>query len=141
MVIANEPSSTKECLIFEEIPSSPANVRKFRRSAYLEPGKRYQHPGLTDDYPKLHLEDKIFGITDKSSRDGAADLLHQPKMTELQRISNLKAEKVYKHTLREPLGRIPDRKFQLPSKFTEGIVAIMFYLHFVFMSVHIVQRS
>lgn len=111
---------TRECLSFDERPSTPPHLRKFRRSAYLEPGQRFTHPGIKDDMPKLHLEEKIFGITNQMSRESAADLIHQPKLSDLQRMNLLKSEKIYKHTQREPLGHSPDRKVALPHKFAEG---------------------
>ncbi|RYH27211.1 hypothetical protein EON65_13800 [archaeon] len=110
--------SVRLCLNFEERPSTPPELRKFRRSAYLDPGKRFQHPGVADDYPQMRLEEKIFGMADKPSRDGAADLISHPKKTDLQRMQLLKSEKIYKHTQREPLGHSPDRKMTLPLKFT-----------------------
>jgi hypothetical protein len=111
---------TKACLQFEERASTPPQLRKYRRSAYLEPGQRFQHPGIKDDLTKLQLDDKIFGITDRSANYGTADLIHQPKMSELERMNKLKSEKIYKYNIREPLGRSPDRRMTLPSKFTEG---------------------
>lgn len=111
---------TKQCLSFEERAATPPHMRKFRRSAYLEPGQRFQHPGIKDDLPGLHLDEKVFGIAEKASRDGAADLIHQPKMNELERMNLIKSERIYKHTIREPLGRSPDKKVSLPPRFSEG---------------------
>lgn len=68
----------------------------------------------------MNLDEKIYGITDALTKHGAADLLSQPRLTELQRINQMKDEKIYRRLSREPLGRIPDRNYQLPSKFTEG---------------------
>lgn len=111
---------TRQCLSFDERSSTPPHLRKYRRSAYLEPGQRFQHPGIKDDLPKLHLDDKIFGVTNQLSRESAAGLIHQPKQTELQRMNLIKAEKIYKHANREPLGHSPDRKVTIPRKFVEG---------------------
>lgn len=113
--------TAKGCLYYEERSTTPPEIRKFRRSTNLEPGRRFQHHGLVDDYQNLALDDKVFGITDAFSKHGAAELINQPKLTELQRINNIKAEKVYRQQNKEPLGRIPDRIDKLPSKFTEGI--------------------
>lgn len=111
---------TKQCLIFEERSSTPPQMRKFRRSAYLDPGQRFQHPGIKDDLPGLHLDEKIFGITEDGRRDGAGDLIHQHKLSDLERMNLIKSEKIYYHTQREPLARSPDRKVALPLKFTQG---------------------
>lgn len=126
---------TRQCLIFDDRASTPPHVRKFRRSTYLEPGKRYQHHGVADDYPQLNLGGKIFGVTESHFRDGAADLIRPPPMSELARMNMIKSEKIYKHTMREPLGRSPERTDHLPSKFTEGTVAlcfVTFVAYFVF---------
>ena len=112
--------TTKACLKFEERAETPPHIRKYRRSAYLEPGKRFQHHGVANDYPEMHLDEKIYGVTEAMSRDSAADLIHQPTPTELQRMNRIKAEAQYKHVQREPLGHSPDRKIIMPSKFTEG---------------------
>lgn len=119
---------TRQCLNFDDRSSTPPHVRKFRRSAHLEPGKRYQHPGVVDDYPKLHLEDKIFGITDQASRDGASDLINLGKPTEFDRLTQVKAERLYKSTAREPLGRTAERNVVLPTKFTESKIDASYFL-------------
>lgn len=106
--------------MFEERPTTPPEVRKYRRSTNLEPGRRFQHHGMVDDYRQMNLDDKIYGITDSTSKHGAADLINHSRDTELQRVNNIKAEKVYRHLNREPLGRQADKNYQLPLKFTEG---------------------
>ena len=113
--------TAKECLKFDERPSTPPEIRKFRRSTNLEPGHRFQHPGLADDYPTMNLDNRIYGVKERPDRVTASDLINQPKISELQRMSNIKAEKIYKHQNREPLGHSPDRKIKLPPKFTEGL--------------------
>ena len=120
---------TRQCLTFEDRSSTPPHVRKFRRSTYLEPGKRYQHYGLVDDLPQLDLDNKIYGVVDEPTRDGAADLIHHPTKTELQRMNLQKSERTYKTVMREPLGHSPERNYQLPSKFTEGLATCFSVLH------------
>lgn len=120
---------TRQCLTFEDRSSTPPHVRKFRRSTYLEPGKRYQHYGLVDDLPQLDLDNKIYGVVDEPTRDGAADLIHHPTKTELQRMNLQKSERTYKTVMREPLGHSPERHYQLPSKFTEGLATSFSVLH------------
>jgi len=110
---------TKGCLTFDERPQTPPEVRKYRRSTNLEPGKRFQHYGLADDYNAMDLKDKIYGKTDKEVPTSAHDLLSHPKPSELDRMTMIRAESKYKTNKREPLGRVPDRGIILPSKFTE----------------------
>ena len=43
--------SVRYCMTFEERPPTPDDIKKYRRSANLAPGKRYVHP-------KLNAEDK-----------------------------------------------------------------------------------
>ncbi len=114
--------TARECLTFEARPSTPPEIRKYRRSTNLEPGKRFQHHGMADDYGTMHLEDRIYGQTDKNSvgKTTAAELINLPKRTELERMNYVKSEKIYKTSNREPLGHVPDRGIILPSKFTEG---------------------
>lgn len=111
---------TRQCLIFDERPSTPPDVKKYRRSNYLEPGKRFQHHGVADDYPNLQLEHKIFGITDRPGRETASDLIHHEVPTDLQRINQIKAEAKYKRSTHEPLGHSPTRQISLPDKFATG---------------------
>jgi hypothetical protein len=110
---------TKGCLTFDERPQTPPEVRKYRRSTNLEPGKRFQHYGLADDYNAMDLTDKIYGKTDKEVPTSAGDLLSHPKPSELERMAIMRAEMKYKTNKREPLGRVPDRGIILPKKFTE----------------------
>lgn len=112
--------TTKGCLTFEARPSTPPEIRKYRRSTNLEPGKRFQHHGVADDINKLQLEEKIFGITDSIDRVTASDLINHSRPTELERLNMIKAERSYRNVNREPLGKSPDKKTILPSKFTES---------------------
>lgn len=75
---------------------------------------------MVDDLPKMDLDNKIYGMVDEPTRDGASDLIHHPTKTELQRMNMQKSERIYKTTMKEPLGHSPERGTHLPSKFTEG---------------------
>lgn len=113
--------SAKDCMVYEERASTPPEIRKYRRSTHLEPGTRFKHPGVVDDYEKMHLDEKVYGITENNrSRVAASDLINHRKPTELERINTIKAEKVYKQANREPLGHMPDRGYHLPEKYTVG---------------------
>jgi hypothetical protein len=122
--------STRQCLNFEERPITPPHVKKYRRSTYLEPGKRFMHHGIVEDVNNLHLDTKIFGVTDSKFRDGAADLIRPNPLTETARLNILKAEKVYKRTNREPLGHSPERNIHIPNKFGHG--KHFFFQNFLF---------
>eukprot|EP01038_Epipyxis_sp_PR26KG_P016202 gene16202-22038_t len=112
--------TTKSCLRFDERPTTPPEIRKYRRSTNLEPGKRFQHHGLADDYSQLQLDDKIYGITERQqSKITAADLINLPKQSDLEKINKMKSELIYKSVKREPLGKLPDRNTIFPTKFTE----------------------
>ena len=122
MSINQNGRGARECMTFEQRPSTPPEISKYRKSNNLEPGKRFQHPGLKDDYKTMGLDDKIYGATDKHSigRTTAAQLINLPKASELERMNGVKAEKMYKSVNREPLGHGPERGVVLPMKFTVG---------------------
>lgn len=125
-----EKHTTKDCLTFGERPDTPPDVKKYRRSTYLVPGQRFQHYGIVDDLKGMELDHKIFGVTSDSGNGTAADLLSHKKLTDLEKINLVKAEKVYKGAAREPLGKTVDRHTVLPNKFTEGksiLIIIVFY--------------
>lgn len=113
--------SAQDCMSFEERPRTPEDIRKFRRSANLEPGKRFQNPKTATDIQTLQLEQKTFGITSKSSEANACDLLKQVQPSGIVgKLNFIKAENVYYTTKREPLGKVFTRQHQLPQKFIEG---------------------
>lgn len=113
--------SAAECMIFEERPSTPEDVRKFRRSANLEPGKRFQNPKTVEDLKTLQLESKTFGVSSKTSETSAAALFKQtPPNGLVGKLNFMKAENIYFTTRREPLGKVYSRHHQLPQKFVDG---------------------
>lgn len=112
-------ATTKDCLNFGERPGTPPEIRKYRRSAYLEPGKRFQHHGIVDDLPAMGLSNKIYGEASDIGGATAQDLINHKKLSELEKMNLVRAEKVYRGAAREPLGRTVDRQIVLPSKFTE----------------------
>lgn len=118
--MSGSSEATRQCLTFEDRATTPPHIRKFRRSTYLEPGRRFQHYGIVDDISNLHLDNKIFGVTESLTRDGASDLIRPAPLSDLQRLNIMKQERIYKNMNREPLGHSPDRKINLPKKFTEG---------------------
>jgi len=108
------------CLEFQKRPGTPEEIRKYRKSANLAPGKRFQHHGTADDIAKMDLDARVFGEASELSRVTASDLLSHSKQSELQKLQTFKAEKVYRARAKEPLGRQQDHHMELPSKFTEG---------------------
>jgi len=111
--------TAKECLTFTERPTTPPEVKKYRKSSYLEPGARFKHYGIVDDLKKMNLDEKTFGEFSDPGEGTAQDLINHKKLTLLQKIDLEKAEKCYKGTSREPLGKTYDRKVVLPEKHTK----------------------
>ena len=109
-----------ECLDFPPRPLTPPEIRKYRRSNSLEPGKRYQHHGTVADIEKMHLGERTFGAFSERGNNTAADLINHTRPSELERMNAAKAERVYRNMAKEPLGRTVDRHIPLPSKFIEG---------------------
>ena len=112
--------TTKECLAAEERPSTPPELRKYRRTTQLEPGRRFVHYGIADDLKTMDLDSKVYGAYSERGSNTAADLINHSRPSELERINVQKAERVYKSTLREKLGQTIDRGNKIPSKFVEG---------------------
>jgi len=71
----------------------------------------------------MGLDKKTYGIFSDPGNDTAAALVNHRKPSELERMNQIKAEKIYKGAAREPLGKTVDRNIVLPSKFTEGNAA------------------
>lgn len=113
--------TAKDCLDFGERPSTPPEIRKYRKSATLAPGVRYVHYGMAADYAAKNLGELTFGEQSERGNNTAADLLNHHRVGELERINKEKAERIYHTNIREPLGKSLDRHTILPSKFTEGI--------------------
>lgn len=119
-------SNAKSCLTADlqpqsNRPSTPPEQQKYRRSTYLEPGKRFQHYGIADDIKQLGLERKVFGVQSDRGNGTAADVINTGTQSTAERLNQIKAELIYKSTTQEPLGSRMDRKVKMPSKFTEGI--------------------
>jgi hypothetical protein len=114
--------STADCMVFGERPRTPEEIRKYRRSANLEPGKRFQNPKTVVDLETLQLEQKTFGVSSKRAEVTAATLLNQtPANGTVGKLNFKKAENIYYTTKREPLGQVYSRHHQLPQKFLEGM--------------------
>jgi hypothetical protein len=113
--------SAIDCMTFRERPRTPEDIRKFRRSANLEPGKRFQNPSAVADIENLKLEKRTYGVTSKSSEATTGELLSQNKYPNtVSKLNMMKAENIYHTNQREPLGQTYQRKHQLPEKFVHG---------------------
>jgi EF-hand domain-containing family member B len=123
--------TAKDCLDFGERPSTPPEIRKYRKSATLAPGARYIHHGTAADYASKNLGELTFGEQSERGANSAADLLNHHRIGELERINKEKAERIYHSNIREPLGRTIDRKMILPAKFTEGNNSCLFLFVFL----------
>lgn len=120
---ANARGSAIDCMTFRERPPTPEDVRKFRRSANLEPGKRFQNPRTVADIDSLQLEKRTYGVTSKSSEATTAELLKKDSHPDtVGKLNMVKAENIYFTGQREPLGKTYSRKHQLPQKFVDGIL-------------------
>jgi len=116
---ANENVSA--CMTHQERPRTPEEIRKFRRSANLEPGKRFQHPSTKGDIETLRLEARTYGVTSKSSETTTHALLNQNiGVGTVGKLNFVKAEKIYHTTTREPLGKTYSRGNALPEKYEKG---------------------
>ena len=70
----------------------------------------------------MRLDEKIFGEKAESSRVTASDLLKHEKLSDLQKINFVKAEKVYKGAAREQLGKTYTRNYNDNFKKMEGML-------------------
>lgn len=109
----------RQCLSFDERPETPPEIRKFRRSKNLEPGRRFIHPGLADDMERLDLPNKVFGNKSDPIRYTAANLINATPQNVVERLNTVKAENTYYTLKREPLGGSYRRDYELPDKFTQ----------------------
>ena len=117
---SGEGGSAKGCLDFPERPGTPPEISKYRKSSQLQPGQRFQHPGIKDDLSEMNLESNIYGRTSDKGNGSAAEMINHKKLSELQRMNLAKSESIYRGAAREPLGRTVDRNIPLPDKFITG---------------------
>jgi hypothetical protein len=123
---AGEGGSSKSCMDFtNDRPGTPPEISKYRKSSQLQPGQRFQHPGLKDDLDKMNLTANIYGIKSDKGNGNAAELINHKKLSELQRMNLAKKESIYKGAAREPLGRTAVLQDPLPEKFTTGSCKVL----------------
>lgn len=107
-------------MTFQERPKTPPEIRKYRRSANLEPGARFKHFGTADDYAKMNLGDLTFGEKSESIRTTAHDLLSHHKLSDFEKLELMKAEKVYKDAAKNRLGKSTSYNYNDNFKAMEG---------------------
>lgn len=123
LVRAAQSENTKTCLTFEDRPSTPEKIAKYRKSYFAEPGKRIVHSGMIDDLKKVDPYQK-FGVNLVQS-DHVQDVTPQFRPSDHTLLTLEKKEAVYASTKREPLGKGYVRGHVLPktcldSKFAFG---------------------
>jgi hypothetical protein len=106
-----ERVTTQDCLLQARPPPTPDHMKKWRKSAQLEPGRTVVHPGRHDCPPP---EGVRFGrINDYS--DSAEELLKSGKLSQFHNVVQEHLEKNYLSSKREPLGVSMKRGHVLPS--------------------------
>ena len=96
----------------EPRPTTPDEIKKFRRSTLHEPGRRVVHPGTADDA----IPTMTFGVKSVLG-EPAADVMATYPRSELDQWRLERTEDVYASTRREPLGKSFVRGHQIPDKF------------------------
>ena len=118
--LSNPGGTVKQSMTFQERPKTPPEIRKYRRSANLEPGARFKHFGTADDYAKMNLGDLTFGEKSESIRTTAHDLLSHHKLSDFEKLELMKAEKVYKDAAKNRLGKSTSYNYNDNFKAMEG---------------------
>ena len=96
----------------EPRPTTPDEIKKFRRSTLHEPGRRVVHPGMAGDT----IPTMTFGVKSVLG-EPAADVMATYPRSELDQWRLERTEDVYASTRREPLGKSFVRGHQIPDKF------------------------
>uniref|UniRef100_K3WNW0 EFHB C-terminal EF-hand domain-containing protein n=1 Tax=Globisporangium ultimum (strain ATCC 200006 / CBS 805.95 / DAOM BR144) TaxID=431595 RepID=K3WNW0_GLOUD len=105
--------SSASCLTFEARPVTPDEVRRYRKSYFVEPGSRIAHPGIINDLKQIDPLTK-FGVTTTGSHH-VPDVLANAPATEYQRIALARSEANYASQKREVLGKSYSRGHVLPA--------------------------
>lgn len=111
-VLDPKDESTGNCLTFDTRPTTPEDVRRYRKSYFAEPGARIAHPGLINDLKAIDPLTK-FGVVTTGSQH-VQDVLPNAPASDYQRIALAKSEANYASHKREPLGKSYVRGFNLP---------------------------
>lgn len=96
----------------EPRPTTPDEIKKYRRSTLHEPGRRVVHPGMADDA----VPTMTFGVKSELC-EPAADVMATYPRNELDQWRLERTEDVYASTRREPLGKSFVRGHDIPDAF------------------------
>lgn len=103
--------SSARCLDFPDRPTTPHEVRKYRKSFFDEPGQRVIHYGLIDDVKGMDYS-RACGKTTTHS-DHVPDVLAHGPQTTMQEYLNDRKESIYRSVRTEPLGKSFQRGTEL----------------------------
>lgn len=73
MPIVKAAFTAKDCLVNVERSETPPKISKYRNN--VQPGRKYIHHGLFDDFSELNLDNKVFGVTSECVRYTVAHLI------------------------------------------------------------------
>jgi hypothetical protein len=110
--VADEGTAT--CLTIKERPTTPEEIRKYRKSYFADAGVRVVHPGLIDDVKKIDPNTK-YGSHTADSEHVEHVFGHGPQ-TDFEEYQNAKQEACYHSRQREPLGKSYNRGHVLPDE-------------------------
>jgi hypothetical protein len=105
--------STADCLVVADHPDrpqTPPEIKKYRMSARMEPGKTIIHPGKADD-PRP--PDIRFGKVERDEIQ-AQELMRPGPKSALEVMEQEEKEKIYRSKRLEPLGKTISRDYTLP---------------------------
>lgn len=94
---------TDACLKFGDRPSTPENIRKYRKSYFSEPGRRIVHSGMIDDLKNIDPLKK-FG-TDIKGSEHVKDVFPNRLPTDYELTTEANSEAIYRRNQKEPLGK------------------------------------
>lgn len=99
--------SAAQCLVFDERPATPKNIRKYRKSFFSTPGTRVTHPGMIEDREKFNelVANKRFGSSSDRSSAHLSDVFQGGPTGSLKDFVIERKERIYKTVQREPLGK------------------------------------
>ncbi len=95
------------CLRFDERPTTPKNIRKYRKSYFEQPGARVTHPGLIEENERLNerLAGQRLGSRSNRKSEHMGDLFNDGPTGSLGDYVEERKESIYKTKQLEPLGK------------------------------------
>mmetsp|Transcript_60442 Transcript_60442/g.143653 ORF Transcript_60442/g.143653 Transcript_60442/m.143653 type:complete len:430 (-) Transcript_60442:389-1678(-) len=101
------------CFTEQERPTTPDEMRRFRKSFTGAPGKRIQHWGSEND-PPPRPDEFPFGVKNEKGQ-GVGDMMGgHLEPTPMDAFKLMKAEECYSSSKIEPLGKSYSRKYTYP---------------------------